>query len=211
MVGGVGGLGVVAIFAISLALGIDPRSLLDLANDTMIASQPRELTPAELAAGDFAARVLAKIEDVWSQEFPQRVGEARGGQTRPVLRQGIVAMRRRVGGDKAVLLPGGPARLSRHRVLLDPRARSLAPKAIFAAAYVIAHEIGHQVQNQLGILGEISALQQQSRQSDGNALQVMVELMADCLAGVWARGVDGLLKCGNIEEAINAAQRTGHE
>lgn len=67
------------------------------------------------------------------------------------------------------------------------------------------------MQNQLGILGDVQARQQGVSQSDAHALQVRVELMADCFSGVWARGVDGLLEPGDIEEAIDAAQRNGDD
>lgn len=75
MVGGVGGLGFVAILVVSWALGVDPWPLLDIASESTSTSQPRELTPAEQEAGDFVARVVATTEDVWSQEFPEQIGE----------------------------------------------------------------------------------------------------------------------------------------
>ena len=89
--------------------------------------------------------------------------------------------------------------------------QQLGAEGDFAAAYVIAHEVGHHVQNQLGILGEVHARQQGAERTEANALQVRVEIMADCFAGVWARGVDGLLEPGDLEEAINAAQRIGDD
>ncbi|SFG73672.1 hypothetical protein SAMN04488020_103335 [Palleronia marisminoris] len=211
MVGGIGGLGFVAIVVVSWALGVDPRPLLDIANQSGSTSQPRELTPAEQDAGDFAARVLATTEDVWSREFPEQIGEPYE-VPELVLFSGTVQSQ--CGGASAATGPFYcPAD---QRAYLDTEffatlEQNLGAEGDFAAAYVIAHEVGHHVQNQLGILGDVHARKQGASQSDANALQVRVELMADCFSGVWARGVEGLLEPGDIEEAINAAQRIGDD
>lgn len=81
----------------------------------------------------------------------------------------------------------------------------------FAAAYVIAHEVAHHVQNELGILGQVHQARQRSNQTEANALTVRLELQADCLSGVWARSVKGLLEPGDIEEALNAARMIGDD
>jgi hypothetical protein len=93
------------------------------------------------------------------------------------------------------------------------RTRFKAP-GDFAQAYVIAHEIGHHVQNLLGISGKIHSMQQQLSSAEGNALSVRLELQADCLAGVWANHADrarGILEAGDIEEALNAASAIGDD
>ena len=209
--GGVGGLGLVAILVVSWALGVDPRPLLDIASESASTSQPRELTSAEQDAGDFVARVLATTEDVWSQEFPDQIG-ASYEVPELVLFSGTVQSQ--CGGASAATGPFYcPAD---QRAYLDTEffstlEQELGAEGDLAAAYVIAHEVGHHVQNQLGILGDVQSRQQGASQSDANALQVRVELMADCFSGVWARGVDGLLEPGDIEEAINAAERIGDD
>ena len=84
----------------------------------------------------------------------------------------------------------------------------------FAAAYVIAHEVGHHVENQMGILGKVQAAQRQASKSEANALSVRVELMADCLAGVWAYHANEqwrILEEGDVEEALNAASAIGDD
>jgi predicted metalloprotease len=84
----------------------------------------------------------------------------------------------------------------------------------FAAAYVVAHEIAHHVQNELGILGEVQRVRQQVSQSDSNALSVRTELQADCLSGIWARYAQdrlGTLERGDIGEAMNAARQIGDD
>jgi predicted metalloprotease len=84
----------------------------------------------------------------------------------------------------------------------------------FAQAYVIAHEVGHHVQNLLGIAGQVDALRRQMGERESNALQVRMELQADCFAGVWARKVDadtGIIEPGDIDEALNAASAIGDD
>ena len=84
----------------------------------------------------------------------------------------------------------------------------------FAQAYVIAHEVGHHVQNLLGISGEVHRRKQQLGKADANRLSVRLELQADCLAGVWANRADrarGILEAGDVEEALNAASAIGDD
>lgn len=90
-------------------------------------------------------------------------------------------------------------------------ARQLGARGDFAAAYVIAHEVAHHVQNELGILGQVNERRQAVGEAEANALTVRLELQADCLSGVWARSVNGLLEPGDIEEALNAARMIGDD
>ena len=92
--------------------------------------------------------------------------------------------------------------------------RQLGAHGDFAAAYVVAHEVAHHVQNELGILGEANAARARMGEAESNAVSVRIELQADCLAGVWARQVQdqfGVLEAGDVEEAVNAAHRIGDD
>ena len=89
--------------------------------------------------------------------------------------------------------------------------QQLGARGDFAAAYVIAHEVAHHVQNQLGVLGKVDQARRAVGQADANALTVRLELQADCLSGVWARSVDGLLEPGDLEEALHAARQIGDD
>lgn len=89
--------------------------------------------------------------------------------------------------------------------------RQLGARGDFAAAYVIAHEVAHHVQNEMGILGQVNSARRQVSQARANALTVRLELQADCLSGVWARNVDGLLEPGDLQEALNAARMIGDD
>jgi hypothetical protein len=93
-------------------------------------------------------------------------------------------------------------------------AGQLGAKGEFARAYVIAHEIGHHVQNLIGVMEQTTAARMQSSERDANAISVMVELQADCFAGIWAREAHrqfGILEPGDIESAMNAAARIGDD
>ncbi len=211
--GGVGGLGLVAIVVVSWALGIDPRPILDMASggSTATSSEPRELSAQEQQAGEFAARVLATTEDVWNAKFPAQVGDAYQ-EPELVLFSGTVQSQ--CGGASAATGPfycPADRRAYLDTAFFATLAQELGAEGDFAAAYVIAHEVGHHVQNQLGVLGQVNARQQSVGQTEANALQVRVELMADCLAGIWANGVNDLLEPGDITEAINAAKRIGDD
>ncbi|MEM8776365.1 MAG: neutral zinc metallopeptidase, partial [Pseudomonadota bacterium] len=89
--------------------------------------------------------------------------------------------------------------------------QQLGARGDFAAAYVIAHEVAHHIQNELGILPEVNRMRQAVGQADANALTVRLELQADCISGVWARAVGGLLEPGDLQEALNAARMIGDD
>ena len=91
---------------------------------------------------------------------------------------------------------------------LDQR---LGAEGDFAAAYVIAHEVAHHVQNEIGVLPQVARMRQQSSQVEANALTVRLELMADCFSGIWASNVEGLMEKGDLQEALNAARMIGDD
>jgi predicted metalloprotease len=174
---------------------------------TPISNEERELT-------DFVSVVLADTEDTWNEIFAAENLEYR----EPILVLFSGAVESACGFAESAV---GPfycpvdeklyIDLSFYRDLRD---RYGAP-GDFAQAYVIAHEVGHHVQNQLGIMEEVHSAQQQvSSQVDANRLSVMQELQADCLAGVWAYNADrarDVLEQGDIEEGLNAASSIGDD
>ena len=120
-----------------------------------------------------------------------------------------VGVRRGAGGDGAILLSVGPEHLHRPEFFNELSRRFQAP-GDFAQAYVIAHEVGHHIQNLEGTLDKAQAAQARSSTAAGNAVQVGVELQADCYAGVWAQR-SGLLEAGDIEEGMRAAEAIGDD
>ncbi|SFR08925.1 hypothetical protein SAMN04515673_105150 [Poseidonocella sedimentorum] len=206
---GIGGVGLLLVLAVGYFTGIDVRPLLD--GELAGSSAPRELTEAEEQAGAFTSRVLATTEDVWGQIFPAQVGRP---YDPPVLVLFSGVTQSPCGGASGATGPFYcPAD---EKAYLDTQffatlSQQLGASGDFAAAYVIAHEVAHHVQNELGILGQVNQRRQQVGEVEANGLTVRLELQADCLSGVWARSVEGLLEPGDIEEAVNAAHMIGDD
>ena len=210
-----GGLGTIVLIVLALIFGVDPRLLLQSAGPQSSVQQPS--TPAQPPADDpmsrFVSVVLADTEDTWGALFRQ--AGAQYENPKLVLFSG--AVQSACGFAQAAVGPFYcPAD---HKVYIDLafyrdlRERFQAP-GDFAQAYVIAHEVGHHVQNQLGIAERVHTAQQRVSEEQANALSVRMELQADCLAGVWANHADRarhILEQGDVEEALNAASQIGDD
>jgi len=210
-----GGLGAIVLVLVAIFLGVDPRMLTQML-PTEQSVPPRQADPQQAQSDplkEFISVVLADTEDVWSDLF-QRGGEQYREPTL-VLFSGAVqsacGMAESAVGpfycpaDQKVYID-----LSFYR---DLRNRFQAP-GDFAQAYVIAHEIGHHVQNILGIAGQVHERRQRVSETQANALSVRLELQADCLAGVWAHHAHrsrDILEQGDVEEALNAATQIGDD
>ena len=209
-----GGLGSIVILVLALLFGFDPQQLLQqVPNDPQSQVQTsRSRNPEEEELRQFVGVVLAKSEDVWNDVFRQN-----GRQYRePTLVLFTDQVRSACGMAGAAVGPFYcPAD---EKVYIDLafyealRQRFDAP-GDFAQAYVIAHEVGHHVQNLLGISDRVHALQQRAGESEANQLSVRLELQADFFAGVFARYVQkqGVLDSGDIEEALQAASAVGDD
>ncbi len=206
---GVGGVGLLLVLALGYFTGIDVRPLLD--GQVARTTAPGEISAAEEQAADFSSRVLATTEEVWGQIFPSQVGRA---YEPPVLVLFSGVTQSPCGGASGATGPFYcPAD---EKAYLDTDffatlSQQLGAGGDFAAAYVIAHEVAHHIQNELGILGQVHARRQQVSETESNALTVRLELQADCFSGVWARAVENLLEPGDIREAVNAAQMIGDD
>jgi predicted metalloprotease len=210
-VAGTGGLGLLAILAIGWFLGIDVTPLLD---ETAAPGQPAEITEADREAGEFVGVVLADTETIWSAIFESQLGRAYTPTTL-VLYKGVTPSA--CGGASGAT---GPFYCPLDRkiyldtdffVTLD---RRLGAGGDFAAAYVVAHEVAHHVQDELGILSRANSVRERVGQAESNAISVMIELQADCYSGIWARYADerlGTLEHGDIGEAVNAAKQIGDD
>jgi predicted metalloprotease len=216
----VGGLGGVAILLLCLFLGVDPSMILGDGSDTgspgvqqQQQTQQRQ-TPYSADEGRrFAAQVLGETEQVWTAQFRQigRQYEA------PVLVLYSDATQSGCGGAQAQVGPFYCPNDRKVYIDLDFMAalqRRLGARGDFAAAYIIAHEVGHHVQNQLGILRLAERIEDRPGGTDANAMQVRIELQADCFAGVWAKQANDarrILEQGDIEEGMNAAAAVGDD
>jgi len=215
-VGGKGiGLGTIVLALVAMYFGVDPSIVLNQAAQApapSAASRPAG-PPANDAESKFIRHVLAETEDTWQQIFRQN-----GKQyVEPTLVLFSGATRTACGVGQAAMGPFYcPAD---QKVYIDLsfyqelKTRYRAP-GDFAQAYVIAHEVGHHVQNLLGISGKVQAARERASEREANALSVRLELQADCLAGVWAKNADaarGILEAGDLEEALQAATAIGDD
>jgi len=195
-------------------MGIDPMQILGGGSGTQGGGGTVSETnpPANDEMKQFVATVLAETEDTWTGIFQAQ------GRTyeEPTLRlfSGQI--------DSACGLASsasGPFYCPNDRKVyldtefFDQLANQFGASGDFAEAYVVAHEVGHHVQNLTGILSKFNEERQQMSQADANAMSVRVELQADCFAGIWGHFTDqkGLLEQGDAEEALNAAQQIGDD
>jgi hypothetical protein len=213
----IGGFGTIVVILLGLFLGVDPRALL---NTTSYETE----APAGATAGindetkEFVSTVVGYTEDTWSEIF--RAGGRTYREPTAVLYTGAVESACGFGqaamgpfycpGDEKVYLD-----LSFFQELSD---RFQAP-GDFAQAYVIAHEIGHHIQNLLGISRQVESVRNRSSETEANRASVRLELQADCLAGVWANRTEKtqqsqaktFLDAGDVEEALQAASMIGDD
>lgn len=212
---GVGGVGVLAVVVIGWFLGVDLTPLLqDGGGFAPATSEPRELTAEDRAIGDFVSVTLADTEAVWAALFRDQLGAEYAPATLVLFRDSTASA---CGGASQATGPfycPTDRKIYLDTAFFDTLERQLGAGGDFAAAYVVAHEVGHHVQNELGILEQTARLRQQVSPEEGNAISVRVELMADCLAGVWAHQAEaqfGSIEEGDVEEAMNAARRIGDD
>lgn len=208
--GGLGIFGMLAVLAIGYFTGIDVSSLLQ-GGAPMQSQQTGQVQEADAQATEFSARVLSTTEDVWARIFQEQLGR-QYVPPRLVVFSGVTQSP--CGGASGATGPFYcPAD---NKAYLDTSFFTMLDQQMgaggdFAAAYVIAHEVAHHVQNQLGILPKVNAARQRASKEEANALTVRLELMADCLSGVWARNVQGLMERGDLQEALNAARKIGDD
>jgi predicted metalloprotease len=203
---------------ISMLLGANPRQLLEQAGQQMPSKQAQgPLTPEndkDANLKKFVSVVLKDNEDVWNKLFREQLG-ARYEEPKLVVFTGAV---RTACGDASAAV--GPFYCPGDKnVYLDfdffrVMERDLKAKGEFAMAYVIAHEVGHHVQNLLGLSSKVQRMQMQSSKEQANALSVRLELQADYLAGVWAHHAQAskqILEKGDIGDAIKTAKAIGDD
>ncbi len=216
--GGIGIGGLVVILLISWALGINPLTLLsggDTYSDSGSQQQQTGTRPQGQSSDEttaFVRTILAETEDTWGKIF-QASGET---YQKPTLVLFSGQVRSACGNATSA---SGPFYCPVDRkVYLDTEffrelSQRFGASGDFAQAYVIAHEVGHHVQNLTGVLPEFNQRRQSMSESQANALSVKVELQADCYAGIWGKSTQqkGILEAGDLEEALNAAHQIGDD
>jgi predicted metalloprotease len=213
------GIGTIVIALIGGAvLGVNPLTLLGMLTGgggpaPQVQTGPAPAPPANDPAAKFVSTVLADTEDVWAQLFKQ--GGATYTPPKLVLFRG--AVRTGCGNGQAAMGPfycPADSKVYIDLSFYETMKTKLGAPGDFAQAYVIAHEVGHHVQHQLGITDQVDQARGRASQAEANAMSVRVELQADCFSGVWghhAQQARNILEQGDIEEALNAAQKIGDD
>lgn len=212
-----GGIGIVLLALVAMYFGIDPALILNL-DDAAQQSSPGASSPYQPSAeeqqlAEFVAVVLADTEDTWNEVF----AAASRTYSEPKLVLFSGAVQSACGFAQAAM---GPFYCPADRKVYIDLAfyrdlkADLDSPGDFAQAYVIAHEVGHHVQNLLGISDKVAAQRGRVPEVEYNRLSVRLELQADCLAGLWASHADRVrqvVEPGDIEEALNAASNIGDD
>jgi len=211
-----GGIGSIAIILIALFFGVDPSAILQDNLQTNVAPERSEQSPqtgGRDEGREFVARVLGSTERTWGEIF-QHAGR-NYAQPKLVLFSGQVQSA--CGFAQAA---AGPSIAATTKKFISTSLSFVnstnvsKPPGIFAQAYVIAHEVGHHVQNLLGIMDKVQTRQRRAAEREANALSVRLELQADCLAGIWASFANRehkILEPGDVEEGLNAAAQIGDD
>ncbi|HEV7327495.1 MAG TPA: neutral zinc metallopeptidase [Bosea sp. (in: a-proteobacteria)] len=222
--GGRGGIGIGTMVVLGLlgwALGIDPRILIGGAEmiggiggrSAPTQEQRKSAGPPQDEMGRFVSAVLAQNEDIWGKVLPQQANR-KYVPPKLVLFSGVD----RSGCGTAQAAMGPFYCPNDQRVYLDlsffqEMQRKLGGGGDFAYAYVVGHEVGHHIQNLLGILPKVNELRQRVSERESNQLSVRTELQADCFAGVWAHNIQAMdrIEPGDIDEALRSASAIGDD
>lgn len=209
-----GGIGTIVIALIAMYFGVDPSVILNQA-ETLAPTQQTQtkFSPEEERLKEFMSVVLADTEDVWGDLFSS------AGKTyeQPKLVLFSGAVQSACGAAQSAMGPfycPADRKLYLDMSFFNELSKRLDAPGDFAQAYVVAHEVGHHVQNVMGIADQVRGAQQNARGEQANALQVRMELQADCFAGVWAYHANKkrqILEPGDTEEALAAASGVGDD
>ncbi|MBU2958845.1 neutral zinc metallopeptidase [Paracoccus sp. 1_MG-2023] len=209
-IGGLGAGGVLIVLAIGYFFNIDVSPLLN--GGSQGSSAP--LSQRDEEWGQFVSVVLADTEEIWADTLP---AQAQRQYVDPSLVLFRGAVQSACGGASSAMGPfycPGDQKIYLDTDFFDMMAERMGAGGDFAAAYVVAHEVGHHVQNLTGVLGAVNRARQQQSETRANEISVRAELQADCYAGIWARRAQdrfGTLEEGDIDEALGAAHAVGDD
>jgi uncharacterized protein len=209
-----GGLGGIVVLVLALLFGADPRQILEQlpqqGSGVPQTSQPASAEEEELK--QFVAVVLAQTEDAWAEEFRRRGLQYR----KPTLVLFSGEVESACGIASAAVGPfycSGDEKLYIDLSFFQELRTKFGAPGDFAVAYVVAHEVGHHVQNLLGTMDQVHTAERRMNEEDRNRVSVRLELQADFLAGVWAYHARnrGIVEAGDVEEALGAASAVGDD
>ena len=215
---GIGGVGLVAVYLISMYFGVDPSVLLGGIQSSQVRtetgnSEPYQESASEAEQRERIAVVLADTEDVWGAVM----ADMRGSYRKPKLTLFSGAVESACGFAESAVGPfycSADERVFIDLSFFDEMEQGLGAGGDFAQAYVVAHEVGHHVQNLLGTSAQVQERRQRVGEIESNQLSVRLELQADCYSGFWAKRADqaaSILEAGDIEEALGAASAVGDD
>lgn len=211
--GGMGVVGMLAVLAVGYFFGIDISPLVGGLSEPQ-QTAPRQLSAEEREIGQFVSVVLADTEEIWAEVLATQAGM---DYREPSLVLFSGAVQSACGGASSAMGPfycPGDRKVYLDTDFFRVMQRQMGAGGDFAYAYVIAHEIGHHVQNLLGVLPQVNRARAQAGQAESNRLSVLTELQADCFAGIWARHAAdrfGSIQPGDVDEAVNAARAVGDD
>lgn len=206
--GRLGGVGLIAVVVIGYFLGFDVTPLLNPP------PQGGKITAADAQSGDFVSVVLADTEEVWAKIFSEQLGRPYVPATLVLFKDVTASPCGDASGATGPFYCPGDQKIYLDTGFFVTMQRDLGAKGDFAMAYVVAHEVAHHVQAELGILGQANQIRSQSDTKTSNEISVRIELQADCLSGVWARAAEeqfGSIEKGDFAEALDAAKRIGDD
>jgi predicted metalloprotease len=215
---GGGGIGILIIAVIMLFLGVDPSILLSGGGGQLVpVDEPQQSRPIgsaqEEELKEFVSVVLADTEDTWSPIFRQ-LGQSYQEPTLVLFTDQVQSACGFASAATGPFYCPADRKVYLDLGFFDELDRRFGAPGDFAQAYVVAHEVGHHVQNLLGILPQVHQYRQRADEISANRASVMLELQADCFAGVWAHHADQarqLLDEGDVEEGLNAAAQIGDD
>ncbi len=212
---GLGGFGLLAVLAIGYFLGIDVTPLLNgqMGGSGEMVQSDVPLTEADKQAGQFVSVTLADTEEIWSDTFRQ-MNRTYHPATLVLFKQVTPSPCGNASGATGPFYCPIDKKVYLDTEFFTTLSQRLGAGGDFAAAYVVAHEVAHHVQDELGILEKVNNVRQQSSQTVSNDLSVRIELQADCFSGIWARQASskfGTIDRQDLLEAINAAKQIGDD
>jgi len=211
--GSVGILGMIVVIAVGYFFGIDISSFVG-GNAPTTQRTSVEMTDEDRAAGQFVSVVLADTEAVWSDIFSRQLGKRYNAPTMVLFTQQTSSPCGSASGATGPFYCPADRKAYLDTDFFATMSKRMGAGGDFAAAYVVAHEVAHHIQNELGILPEANRARAAMSKEDSNRVSVMIELQADCFSGIWARAVEqkmGTLEEGDLREAVNAAKQIGDD
>ncbi len=211
----IGGFGLLAVIVIGYFLGIDVTPLINgqLGGPSEVVESNVPLTEADKQAGEFVSVTLADTEEIWSDIF-RRENRTYHPATLVLFKQVTPSPCGNASGATGPFYCPIDQKVYLDTEFFTTLSQRMGAGGDFAAAYVVAHEVAHHVQDELGILEKVNSVRQQSDQAVSNELSVKIELQADCFSGIWARQASqkfGTIDRQDLLEAINAAKQIGDD